>query len=44
MSEIRAAVFDAEFNGQKIKDKQANAWTHQAQQLIDAAHALAASS
>jgi hypothetical protein len=42
--EIRIALFNAEFNGQKIKDKQANAWIQEANTLLDAAHALAAGS
>ena len=42
-SQIRLALHNAEFNGQKIKDKTARAWTDQANALLAAAHALAAS-
>jgi hypothetical protein len=42
--QIRAALHNAEFNGQKIKDKQARDWIAQANHLLDQAHALAASS
>ena len=42
-SQIRLALNNAEFNGQKIKDKTARAWTDQANALLAAAHALAAS-
>jgi hypothetical protein len=41
VSQIRAAVFNAEFSGQKIKDKQASAWIQQANALLNAAHQLA---
>jgi hypothetical protein len=39
--QIRLALHNAEFNGQKIKDKQATDWINQANALLDAAHALA---
>ena len=42
-NQIRLALNDAEFNGQKIKDKTARAWIDQANALLAAAHALAAS-
>ena len=38
--QIRLALHNAEFNGQKIKDKTARAWTDQANALLAAAHAL----
>jgi hypothetical protein len=41
--QIRLALNDAEFNGQKIKDKTARAWIDQANALLASAHALAAS-
>ncbi len=42
--QIRVALHNAEFNGQKIKDKTARDWINQANVLLDAAHELAASS
>ena len=41
---IRLALDGAEFGGVKIKDKQANQWVDQANDLIQQAHALATSS
>jgi hypothetical protein len=41
---IRLAIHGAAFDGQKIKDKTARAWVDQANALIHAAEALAASS
>jgi hypothetical protein len=39
--QIRLALHNAEFDGQKIKDKQARSWINQANDILDAAHELA---
>ena len=41
--QIRLALWNAEFNGQKLDDKQAKDWIDQADDLLDRASALAAS-
>ena len=44
VAQIRSALNAAAFDGQPIDEQQAKGWIAQAQDLIDQAHALAASS